>query len=70
MEEYLLVDFAAHPRCSHILNIHLQDNAMMKAVYTKDMTAVKLLLKDLDKQAGGLQIAHDQLVTRVNKLKK
>jgi hypothetical protein len=29
MEEYLSADFAAHPRCSHILNIHLQDNAMM-----------------------------------------
>jgi hypothetical protein len=70
MEEYLSADFAAHPRCSHILNIHLQDNAMMKAVYTKDMTAVKLLIKDLDRHAGDLQAAHDQLVTRVNKLKK
>jgi hypothetical protein len=70
MEEYLTADFAAHPRCSHILNIHLQDNAMMKAVYVKEMSALKTLIKDLDRNAGDLQVAHDQLVTKVNKMKK
>jgi hypothetical protein len=43
---------------------------MMKAVYTKDMADVKRLLKDMDRNAGDLQVTHNQLVTRVNKLQK
>ena len=70
MEEYLVADFAAHPRCSHILNIHLQDHAMMKAVYVKGMGDLRKLVKDIDRSAGEMKVAHDQLVTRVNKLKK
>jgi hypothetical protein len=30
MNTYAEADFAAHLRCSHILNLHLQDNALMK----------------------------------------
>jgi hypothetical protein len=40
MQEYLLNDFSAHPKCSHILDIHLQDNALMKAGYKADMDKV------------------------------
>jgi hypothetical protein len=36
MQEYLNADFSAHPKCSHILNIHLQDNALMKVDFRRE----------------------------------
>jgi hypothetical protein len=35
MSEYVDADFASHPRCSHILNLHLQDNALMKTEFNE-----------------------------------
>jgi hypothetical protein len=35
MSEYADADFASHSRCSHILNLHLQDNALMKTEFNE-----------------------------------
>jgi hypothetical protein len=73
MQEYVITsDFAAHPKYSHILNIHLQDNALMKADYKTDMDKVKVKARvvDLEKNLAILHALHDQLSTKVGKLKK
>jgi hypothetical protein len=70
MQEYLMSDFSAHPKCSHILNIHLHDNVLMKADYKMDMDMdkVKARVVDLEKNLADLHALHDQLSTKVGKL--
>jgi hypothetical protein len=70
MSEYLADDFAAHPKCSHILNIHLQDNALMRIEHDAIMLKTKLTLMTLQKTVDDLQVQHDTLATKVGKLKK
>jgi hypothetical protein len=70
MAEYLVDDFGAHKKCSHILNIHLQDNAMMKAEHDAGMTKIKATLATLQKSVGEMQAQQDSLATKVRKLKK
>jgi hypothetical protein len=71
MEDYLAEDFAAHPKCSHILNIHLQDNAAMKTEH--DVAHVKLqqlITTGLQTKYNDLKKGHDVLLTKVRSLKK
>jgi hypothetical protein len=70
MAEYLAEDFAAHPKCSHILNIHLQDNAMMKTQHDAMHTKTQLLISGLQTKYADLKKAHDTLSTKVGALKK
>jgi hypothetical protein len=65
MGEYVDADFAGHPRCSHILNLHLQDNALMKTecnAYTKKTDA---LIADLVKSVKNVEaLANSALRTQ------
>jgi hypothetical protein len=70
MEEYVVDDFAAHPKCGHILNIHLQDNAMMKAEHDAVLVKTKATLVSLQETVDDLKMQHDNLSTKVGKLKK
>jgi hypothetical protein len=70
MKEYVEYDFSAHPKCSHILNIHLQDNALMKSEASKTTKAQNALIEKLTKAVTDLQSKHDSLVGRFDKLKK
>jgi hypothetical protein len=70
MAEYLADDFLAHPKCSHIINIHLQDNALMKAEHDAVQLKTKATLVSLLKSVKDLRVQHDNLSTKVGKLKK
>jgi hypothetical protein len=70
MTEYSSEDFSAHLRCSHILNIHLQDNAMMKPEHDVAYTKLKDLVTGLQAKYSELKQSHDSLSTKVGALKK
>jgi hypothetical protein len=70
MQEYLDADFSAHPKCSHILNIHLQDNALMKVDFRREFDKLKGLVTEVTLDASDLRVQHDNLATKVGKLKK
>jgi hypothetical protein len=70
MQEYLDADFSAHPKCSHILNIHLQDNALMKVDFRREFDKLKTLVSEVQAGAADIRVQHDILATKVGKLKK
>jgi hypothetical protein len=70
MQEYLDADFSAHPKCSHILNIHLQDNALMKVDFRREFDKLKASVTEARLDAADLRVQHDNLSTKVGKLKK
>ena len=64
MKEFKEAGFSSHPKLSHILNLHFQDNALMKHMFHEHATAVELkpkenaaafqkLCSDMDKLAIG-----------------
>jgi hypothetical protein len=62
MRKFRETNFAAHPALSHILNLHLQDNAVIKS----EMKAALDKIKDLTADVKTLKGAADRKVTAKN----
>jgi hypothetical protein len=53
MQEFLKHEFSADQKISHILNLHLQDNAVMRS----ELAAIKRELAEAVKSAAEAQVA-------------
>ena len=62
MENY----FSADPKLSHILNLHLQDNAVMKTSFLD----LQKKIKDLEAIVAGVKKTVDQTKSAVDRLAK
>jgi hypothetical protein len=66
MREYLAVGFSAHPKLSHILNLHLQDNALMKHVFETYVLEHNAKWKQSAATLAKLNSDLDKLSSKVN----
>jgi hypothetical protein len=62
MRKFREANFSAHPALSHILNLHLQDNAVTKA----EMAVMEKKVKDMAADLKALNSAADRQVTAAN----
>jgi hypothetical protein len=64
MREYQRLSFSAHPRLSHIINLHLQDNALMKHVFYEHVQDVERRLAENATEIQRLKLLVDIQVSR------
>ena len=63
MNEFLENGFAADPKLSHILNIHLQDNAVMKSTFV----TLQAKVTELASSISNTKLVADAAKTQVDK---
>ena len=67
MEEYTEAGFSAHPKLSHILNLHLQDNALMKdSIFNDYVKRTDAKLKEQQAAIAKLLSEMEKLTSKVN----
>jgi hypothetical protein len=62
MRKFREANFSAHPALSHILNLHLQDNAVTKS----ELAVVLEMIKDLAEDVKLVKSASDRKITAKN----
>jgi hypothetical protein len=69
MQEYSALGFSAHPKLSHILNLHLQDHALMKHFFFEYVEQTNKRWKE--NATALLKIGNelDKVVSKVNNKK-
>ena len=61
MREFVQTGFSADKKLSHILNLHLQDNALMKSVFETHVAGLEAKMKVLTDRLNGQQKVIDKL---------
>ena len=69
-DEFVVERFSGHVILSHVLNLHLQDNALMKTEYSKKMAGMETQLKDILKMAVAAKNAADAACSKVELIRK
>ena len=69
-DEFVLERFSGHSVLSHVLNLHLQDSAVMKEEFNRRLAVIDLQLKENTKVATAAKNVADAAVSKVESIRK